>query len=113
MPKRIKADPAQLIKMVKDAVDQKEIMAHFGFKTSTQLTVAYTNALMETGAIPAIKTGRGGKKAEKEISKEVVVGKRGSIIIPAALVEEHGFVEGNRFFVKKSKAGLTLSRKYK
>ena len=112
MPKRIKADPAKLIKMVKDAVDQKDIMENFGFKTSTQLTVAYTNALMETGAIPAINSARGGKKAEKTISREVSVGKRGSIVIPAALVAELGVVEGNTFFVKKSKAGLTLSRKY-
>ena len=112
MPKRKKVDSGKLIKAVKDGVAQKEIMTQFGFNNSSQLKVAYANALMETGAAPEIATPRA-SKAKKEVSREVIVGKPGSIIIPKGLVEELGHVQGDKFFVKKSKAGLTLSRRYR
>lgn len=110
MPKRKKIDHDKLIKMVTEKTVQKKIMDHFGFKTATQLKVAYANALIQTGAAPEIKSARGAKAA-KEISKEVAVGKRGSVIIPAALVEELGFQIGDGFLVKKTKAGISLAKK--
>ena len=81
--------------MIKDETPQPEIMRAFGFKTSTQLKAAYMNALVDKGAVPAIKSGRG--TAKPTISNEVNVGKRGSLIIPKGLVEELGFVENDRF----------------
>ena len=42
------------------------------------------SALIAEGKIPPIKDGRGGGKADK--TKQVVVGKRGSIIISKELV---------------------------
>ena len=54
MPRKKKIDHAALIKMAEDNVPQNEIMAKFGLKTSTQLKVAYANALMETGQAPEI-----------------------------------------------------------
>ena len=109
MAKRKKIDSGKLVKMITDGVEQSEILEEFGFKNSTQLKVAYTNALMNTGQIAAIKSSRGGTTA-RQVSKEVVVGKRGSLIIPKALVGELGFLEGDSFLVKKTKVGISLSR---
>lgn len=111
MPKKKAVDSEKLIKMVKDEAPQGEIMEAFGFKTSTQLKTAYMNALMEKGMIPAIKGGRG-RVSKKKVSNETSVGKRGSIIIPKDLVEEMGFVQNNRFLIKKTKMGIVLKRLY-
>ncbi len=111
MPRKKKIDTKKLIKMVKDEAPQPEIMKAFGFKTSTQLKTAYMNALIEAGTVPAIKSGR--KKTTQAVSNEVNVGKRGSIIIPKGLVEELGFVENDKFLVRKTKSGISLKRLYK
>ena len=100
----------KLIKMVKDETPQPEIMKAFDFKTSTQLKTSYMNALIEQGEVPAIVSGRGTAKAAT--SNEVNVGKRGSLIIPKGLVEELGFVENDRFLVKKTKSGISLKKLY-
>lgn len=110
MPKKKTIDGKKLIKMVKDEIPQKEIMKSLGFKTSTQLKTAYMNALIEQGKVPAIKSGRGA--AQAIISNEVTVGKRGSIIVPKGLVEELGYVENDRFLVKKTKTGISLKKLY-
>jgi hypothetical protein len=110
MPKKKVIDSKKLIKMVKDETPQAEIMKAFGFKTSTQLKTAYMNALIEDGTVPAIVSGRGTAKAT--ISNEVTVGKRGSIIVPKGLVAELGYVENDRFMVKKTKTGLSLKKLY-
>ena len=106
---RLEIDSQQLIEMVNSGSSQKEIMQKFGIKTSTQLKIAYANALMETGKVAEIKSGRASGK--KETSKEISVGKRGSVIVPKELVSELGFQEGDTFTVKKSRAGITLSKK--
>lgn len=110
MPKKKVIDSKKLVKMVKDETPQAEIMKAFGFKTSTQLKTAYMNALIEAGTVPGIKSGRSTTKPA--ISNEVNVGKRGSIIIPKGLVEELGFVENDRFLVRKTKSGISLKRLY-
>ena len=111
MPKKTKVDAKKLIKMVKDETPQPEIMKTFGFKTSVQLKNAYMNALIDEGSVAPIKKGRGA--AKKAVSNETSVGKRGSIIVPKGLVEEMGFVENDRFLVRKTKAGISLKRLYK
>jgi hypothetical protein len=110
MPKKKTVDTKKLIKMIKDETPQPEIIKEFGFKTSTQLKNAYMNALIEEGTVPAIKSGRGA--AQKTISNDVKVGKRGSIIIPKGLVEELGYVENDSFLVRKTKTGISLKRIY-
>jgi bifunctional DNA-binding transcriptional regulator/antitoxin component of YhaV-PrlF toxin-antitoxin module len=40
------------------------------------------------------------------------VGKRGSIIVPKGLVAELGFVENDKFLVRKTKSGISLKRLY-
>ena len=111
MPKKKAIDSKKLIKMVKDETPQPEIMAAFGFKTSTQLKSAYVNALIDEGTVPAIKSGRRGA-AKKEVTKEAKVGKSGSIIVPKGLVEEMGFVQNDRFLVRKTKTGISLKKLY-
>ena len=107
MPRRKIVDHSKLIKMVQEGAAQAEIMKKFGYGTSTQLKVAYANALMQTGQAASIK---GGRKAEAKAKKEklVKVGKRGSIIIPAELVEEMKIGKAAKFAVRKSKAGISL-----
>jgi hypothetical protein len=107
MAKKIDFDAKRLIKMVKDGVAQSEIMKKFGFNTSTQLKVAYTNALMEAGEIPEIQSPRGGKPAGG-VNKEVAVSKRGSLILPKELIEELGFKVGDQFLARKTKVGISL-----
>jgi len=86
MPKKKEIDSHKLIKMIKDEIEQKEIMNAFGFKNSSQLKIAYTNALMELGQVPEIKTRR--KSSARKQEKEAVISKRGSLVVPRQIIEE-------------------------
>ena len=107
MPRRKIVDHSKLVKMVQEGAAQADIMKKFGYSTSTQLKVAYANALMQTGQAASIK---GGRKAEPKAKKEkfVKVGKRGSIIIPAEIVDEMKIGKSAKFNVRKSKSGISL-----
>ena len=109
MPKRKIVDHTKLIKMVQDGVAQADIMKKFGIGTATQLKVAYANALIQSGQAPAIVGGRGSKGKGKS-AKEVKVGKRGSIIIPADMVAELGISDKDKFTIRKSKSGVALKQ---
>jgi len=109
MPRKKALDPAKLLKMIDDEVPQAEIMKKMGFKTSTQLKTAYMGALIAEGKVPAIKGGRGAGKASKKV-KTVGVGKRGSIVIAKDLVENLGLGAGDKFTVRKTKAGIALKK---
>ncbi|RLB97129.1 MAG: hypothetical protein DRH76_05600 [Deltaproteobacteria bacterium] len=106
MPPKKTIDEEALLKMVQDEVPQKEIMEHFNFKTSTQLKVAYTNALMNAGKVPEIKSDRA--RSGNPPKTTIVVNKRGSLIIPKSLASYYGLKEGQFFEVEKSKTGLTV-----
>ena len=106
MPKRRVVDHKKLIKMVQDGAPQSDIMKKFSYGTSTQLKVAYANALMATGQVPGIIGSRGGKKEGK--GKQIKVGKRGSIIIPADVVSELGIEADAQFTARKTRAGIAL-----
>jgi hypothetical protein len=112
MPKKKAVDSKKLIKMVKEGTPRPEIMEAFGFKTSTQLNNAYMNAMIDEGIVPEIKSGKR-VAVKKQVNNEAKVGKAGSIIIPKGLVEEMGFVQNDKFLVKKTKAGISLKRLYK
>ena len=109
MPKRKKIDNKALLKMIKEEVPQAEIMEKFGFKTSTQLKVAYANALMASGGAPEIK-GKGRKKKVKPVNTKVTVNARGSLVIPKVLVGSMKIKDGQSFEVKKTPAGITLKK---
>ena len=106
MPRKKKIDAQALIKMIDAGNPQPEIMEKFGFKNSSQLRIAYANALMDTGKVPQIKSGRKAKLAT--VDTKVVVNKRGSLVIPKALVESYGLTAGAAFEAKKTKGGLRL-----
>jgi len=95
--------------MVKDEVNQSEIMKKFGFKSSPQLKVAYANALMELGEAPVIK-GQGRTGEPKAVKTEISVNARGSLVIPKALVESLKIPEGQVFEVKQTASGLQLKK---
>jgi hypothetical protein len=107
MPKKKAVDAAKLIKLIEDETPQADILKKMGFKTSTQLKTAYMSALIAEGKITGIKGGRGGgRKAQK--AQTVGVGKRGSIVISKDLVENLGLGAGEKFTVRKTKAGIAL-----
>ena len=107
MPKRKQIDGKALCKMIEDGSPQSEVMEKFGFKNSTQLKVAYANALMETGEAPEIK-GKGRTKKAKPVNTKVAVNGRGSLIIPKALIDNMKIKVGQAFEVKKVASGLQL-----
>lgn len=107
MPRKIQVDSTALMQMIKDKVPQSEIMTRFGFKTSTQLKVAYADAIMATGAAPALKNGREKKKPQAPDTRIAVNGK-GTIIIPKSLARHWGFRVGDRFDARKTDFGIQL-----
>lgn len=109
MARKKKIDPQHLLKMINEGEEQKSILAKFGFKNSTQLKVAYANALMETGQAPEIKTRRKADQDEKP-EKTTSINKRGSLTVPKELIAEMGFQEGEEFEIRKTKAGISLKR---
>jgi hypothetical protein len=108
MPKKKSFYAKKLITMVKEEVPQPEIMKAFKFKTAAQVKTAYLKALVDAGEIPPIVGGRGGKKAAAP--KTAKIGKRGSIIIPAEMVDALGLGKQGEFAVRKTKAGLALKK---
>ncbi len=101
MPRKRKLDNVALMQMIKEDVPQTTIMERMGFKTSTQLKVAYVNALIETGQAPPLKTGQ----ARKAVNTRVSVNERGSLIIPKKLVEYLGLKPGANYEAHKSLGG--------
>ena len=108
MPKKKQIDNTKLVKMIEEGIPRTEIMKKLNIKTSNQLTLAYARAQMEAGKIPQIAGGRGG--AAPGVSNEVTVGKRGSVIIPKDMAEGLGIAIGDKFSVRKTKAGIALKK---
>ncbi len=108
MPRKRSFDGGKLIRMIEEGMAQSEIMKKMGFKTSMQLKTAYMNALIAEGKVPAIRGSRGAAKADK--TKEVGVGKRGSIILSKELVASLGIGAKERFIARKTKAGISLKK---
>ncbi len=107
MPKKKKIDGKELIKTIDAGTPQAVIMEKYGFRNSTQLKVAYTNALMDAGKAPKIKAGRKAKAASP-VDTKVAVNKRGTLVIPKAVIEAFKLAEGETFEAKKTKGGIRL-----
>jgi hypothetical protein len=105
MPKKKAINEKALIKAVSDQMPQAQIIKKFGFKTSAQMRNAYLTALINSGQAPAITKS---KKKAGAVATSIKVGKRGSLIVPKALVESFGYNEGDTFTVKSTKAGIRL-----
>lgn len=107
MAKRKKIDAKKLVKMVTDGVEQPAIMEDFGFKTSSQLKIAYANALMESGGAPKIKGARKHMK-KKPINMKVSVNNRGTLTISKKIIQSMGIKPGETFEAKKTAGGIQL-----
>ncbi len=111
MPLRLQVDAPKLIAMVRSGKPQAEIMTEMGFKTSSQVRIAYLKALVEAGQAPEIVRGRKRKVTTvKPVNTTVSVGKRGSIVLPKALVESLGIDTEGQYQVKKRKDNITLKK---
>ena len=106
--KKKSIDGAKLIKMVEEGMLRAEIMKKLNIKTSQQLTVAYARAQMKAGKIPEIAGGRRG--AASGSVNEITVGKRGSVIIPKDMAEGLRIAVGDKFTIRKTKAGIALKK---
>jgi hypothetical protein len=109
MPKRRIVDHLKLIEMVESGVKKRDIMKKFGLESVSQLKVAYGNALMQSNRAPEIRKRRGLRK-KRGMDKAVIVGKRGSIVIPPDMVFAYGIGKEDRFTVRKSKSGIVLKK---
>ena len=107
MAKRKKIDSKALLKMVKDGVEQPEIMNVLGIKTAAQLKVAYANALIETGEAPEIK-GLKRRRKQKPVNMQISVNARGSLILSKKMINSMGIKPGQAFDVKKTASGIQL-----
>jgi hypothetical protein len=108
MPAKKKVNYKKLLEAVQSGKPQAEIIKQFKFNTATQFKNHYLQALMEAGKAPAIQTTRSSSKAAAE--KEAIVSKRGSVVISKGLISELGFAEGDKFAVRKTKAGISLKK---
>jgi hypothetical protein len=108
MPAKKKVDYEKLLKAVESGKPQADIIKEFKFNTATQFKNHYLNALMESGQAPAIQTTRTSAKAAP--AKEAIVSKRGSVAIPKGLIDKMGFAVGDKFAVRKTKAGISLKK---
>ena len=103
-----KVDYTKLLKLIESGKHQAEIMKEFAFKTAAQFKNHYLSALMKAGKAPEIKTSRASTKSAP--AKEAFISKRGSVVIAKGLIEEMGFAEGDKFAVRKTKAGISLKK---
>jgi len=108
MPSKKKVDYAKLLKAVESGKPQAVIIKEFKFGTATQFKNHYLNALMEAGKAPEIQTFR--SSAASAPAKEATVSKSGSVVIAKQLIDDMGFAEGDKFTVRKTKAGISLKR---
>lgn len=108
MPAKKVVDHKKLVKAVARGTHQSEIMKEFGFKTPTQLKLHYLSSLVETGMAPVLVSGRVSK--QKAPANDVVVNKRGSVVVAKRLIEEIGYVEGDTLKVRRTKSGLSLKK---
>ena len=108
MPAKKKVDYKKLLKAVESGKPQPDIIKQFKFNTAAQFKNHYLAALIESGQAPAIQTARASAKAAP--AKEAFVSKRGSVVISKGLIGEMGFAEGDKFAVRKTKAGISLKK---
>jgi hypothetical protein len=110
MPKKKVIDSEKLIQAVESKQPSKKIMEQFKIKTSAQLKSLYLDALVAKGRVEGLvsKTGRGAGNADK--SKDILVNKRGSLVIPKEVIAEMGFQIDDAFKVRKTKSGVSIKK---
>lgn len=84
-----------------------QIKDKFEIKNSTQLKLAYVNALIALGRIVALPTASRGK-TKKPVDRSVTVNSRGNLILPKALVQELEIDSEALFDVEKTPDGISI-----
>jgi hypothetical protein len=103
-------DKKKLIQMVKKGIPDKEIMRELGIQTKASLKKVYYDALVEAGKIRDIMTEGQVKKAKPK-KRPLTIGKRGTILLSKALLEEQlGFKKGDKFTISKRKDSIILKK---
>ena len=108
MPRKKQIDAAALMQMIKDGTPESKILSHFGFKTRTQLKLAYLNALVGAGKVKPLNNSR---TEAGQADNAINVNKHGRLVIPKAVIDEFGLEEGDLFDVTKTSTGLALYRR--
>ena len=110
MPRKKVIDGEKLIQAVESKQPSKKIMEQFKINTSAQLKSLYLDALVAKGRVEGLvgKSGRGAGGADK--SKEILVNKRGSLVITKEMIEEMGFKIDDAFTVRKTKSGVSIKK---
>ena len=109
MPAKKKVNYKKLLEAVNSGKTQAEILKEFKFNTAAQFKNHYLEALINSGQAPAIQTKRA-SKSNGATAKKTVVNKRGSVIFAKDLITDMGFAEGDKFEVRKTKAGISLAK---
>ncbi len=100
----------RIIQMVKKGVPDKEIMRELGIQTKASLKKMYYDALVEAGKIRDIMTEGQVRKAKPK-KRPLTIGKRGTILLSKALLEDQlGFKKGDKFAVSKRKNNIILKK---
>jgi hypothetical protein len=103
-------DKKKLIQMVKKGIPDKEIMRELGIQTKASLKKVYYDALVEAGKIRDIMT-EGQVKKTKPKKRPLTIGKRGTILLSKALLEDQlGFKIGDKFTISKRKDSIILKK---
>ena len=98
MTRRRKVDASKVIEAVESGRLSRDVMDGFG---------------LEKPSPPAGRRRRGRRKSGEEpmtgiVLGDVTVSKRGSLVLPRALVQELGLSEEETYIVRKTKAGIIL-----
>jgi hypothetical protein len=103
-------DKKKLIQMVKKGIPDREIMRELGIQTKASLKKVYYDALVEAGKIRDIMTEGQVKKAKPK-QRPLTIGKRGTILLSKALLEDQlGFKKGDKFSISKRKDSIILKK---
>jgi predicted ArsR family transcriptional regulator len=109
MAKRKRKPVGPITELVRKGKTDTEIMAELGIKSKATLVKRHYQEMVAAGKVrPIPKPTRG---RPKTLSREMKVGKRGTVTVKANLVEMFGFKPGATFEVKKTKAGILLKKK--
>ena len=99
MTRRRKVDASKVIEAVESGRLSKDVMDGYGLEKPA----------------PPSRRGRRGRRGSgagvggvSEVLADVTISKRGSLVLPKALVEELGFRMDDVFIARKTKAGIIL-----
>jgi len=97
MPKRRIVDSSKLIEAVETGQLDKKIISDFGFEPSKASKMRHERNL-------------GRRRAASEQDEVIKINPRHSLVVPREIVEKLGYVEGDLFYVRKTKSGIHLKK---